>query len=134
PLVEDDLEFEAELPNDVKRQLLVRFHGGHHDVPNEERIDSSVLERQDEGIGRPFGEQAEFAFPGSIDYGAVFGDDSIEDRKLGKNPNEVVDLPAGDQDQFSSAAGQSPQRLGRLGVDLDVMGQRAIVIRRDREI
>ena len=64
-----------------------------------------------------------------MQHGAVLDDQSIEQFRFGEHGGQVVELPAGDEQQPSTRSGQPLQRIDGGAFDTPAACQRAVKVR-----
>lgn len=64
----------------------------------------------------------------------VFRDNAIEQICPWENPQKVIELPAGDENQPSSGCANSLKRGKRRRIDAPIQCERAVVVRRERDV
>jgi hypothetical protein len=131
PLVEDDLELQAHLPDDVEHGRLVRLPRRHDHPADRDRPDPARLEPLDELGRRRLGQRALLARVGPVEQGAVLGHHAVEDVELGEDVEQLVELAPGHQDQLPAGLLHPLQRLQGRGVDPAVVGESPVVVGRE---
>jgi len=128
-LVEDDLQFEPEVPNCFEHGFLIGFPSRDNGAADRQRSDALRAQPLDESFGR-LGRQRLF-LPGRrvVEERAVFRDDAVEEIEAGKAAGEVRQLPAGDENELSAGAFEVDQRFNGRRVNDAVVGQSAVVVR-----
>ena len=133
-LVEDHLALEAELPDHVQHDRLVRLARGDDDAADGQRGDPPADQLRDERLGRRVGQCALLLRGRPVEHGPVLGDDPIEQLEIGEQRHQVGELAAGDEQGLAAAVSQREQgRHGGRG-DLPIPGQGSVIVTREREI
>ena len=81
-----------------------------------------------------FGEELHFSSLGIKEHGSVFRNDALKQGELGEDLPQVIELPAGDQDELATGGQQSLQRAQSAGGNAAHVRQRLIEIASEGEI
>ncbi len=126
-LVEDDLQFQAEVADRFQDGRLVRPPRRHDDAADRDRH-AAPPQLRHEALRRRLGEEGRLLVARPVELGAVLGDDPLEQVQVAEGAPEVVQLPAGDEDELAARRAEPFQGGQGRRVHDAVAGDRAIVI------
>ena len=127
-LVEDHLKFESQIANRVEDDILVRRPGRDNYLPDGERSDAALPQRFNELIGRTFTENG-FAFVvGTVEQGAVFRDDPIEQCEVRANMYQVIERSSRNENELAPRGAKALERVDGSIIDRAVVRERSVII------
>src|SRR6266566_1504406 len=101
-LVEDDLQFQAEITNQLDGRLLMRPPRGDDHPADGYPLGASFDELLPELVGRPMSKRPFFACGWAIQQGAVFRHNTVEKIDSRENFDQIVQFPPGNENEFAA--------------------------------
>ena len=115
PLVEDDLQLQAQLVDRLEDRLLVWLPCRDDNAAHRHRAHPLVTQGGYEGLGRPIGQGRLGAGRRVVEQGTVLGDDIFEQIEPRADALQVIELAPGDQHEASAGGNQALESVHSFG-------------------
>src|SRR5205085_5646582 len=119
---------QSKIPDEFNSGCFVGTPGRDTHSADGNPLSSAFDELLPEFIGRPFGERPLFVGCRPIQQCAVLCNDSIKQFKPWKNLDQVVEFPAGNENEFAAGFTECFKREDRGFTDCPIPGNRAVVV------
>lgn len=130
PAVENQDEGQFERPNDVEEPWALIGISIDQALSRGER-NPAPAQFGEEAFGYGRGERRDPTAVRKMNHGAVFGDDSIDEMQVTRNPSQFFEDPASDQQHDDTARAGGGNRVPHRGVQNVAPSHGAVVVQSD---